>query len=243
MEQISSSVSKLIRQRGEICNAMVRFQATTARDCGDYAGRAMDAGTLSKADEFMVFQRTKMNKSLSVMEAKGLILDAAPLLGEPIERKRHDVDRTLKGCLGLQGIVGAENDMERATQMVIEAHNPFAALSLVSWADSGGKVEDAEGIADNRDISILFHQILYKTSMATKESIVKDSLRRGHLHGLLIRAALCLDATKGPKKGKIVNSSAELEKRTKSLIEVVDATSKFIESYSIVEGKKGHCYQ
>ena len=65
---------------------------------------------------------------------------------------------------------------------------------------------------------------------------MKDSLQRGHIHGLLIRATLCLDATKGPKKGKIVKSSQLLEKRTKSLLDAVDATLKFINDSSVVEG-------
>ena len=40
----------------------------------------MEAGTLSKANEFLVFQRDKMNKSVAVLQAKGLILDSAALL-------------------------------------------------------------------------------------------------------------------------------------------------------------------
>lgn len=221
----------LYNETVEVCNAMLRFQTNTARDCGDYAGRAMNSGTLSKADEFMLFQRTKMNKSLSVMEAKGLILDAAALLGEPVQRKRFDEDLEIKGRLGLhQGIVGGDSDLTRASQMVAEVHNPYAALSLISWADNGGKTEDSDHMADNRDRSILFHQILYKTTIASKESITRESLRRGHTHGLLLRATLCLDATKGPKKGKIVQASEELERRTQSLLNSVESTSSFIGS-------------
>jgi N-terminal acetyltransferase B complex non-catalytic subunit len=226
----------------EVCNALLRFQASTARDCGDYAGRAMEAGTLSKANEFMVFQRHKMNKSLAVMEAKGMILDAAALLATAVPRKKHDEDATLKGGLGIhQGIVGGDDDMGRATQMVVEVHNPYAALSLVSWADNGGSVQDSEDMADNRDMSILFHQILYKTRTASKESIAQHTLRRGHIHGMLIRATLCLDAAKGPKKGKIVKSSEELVKRTKSLLDCVEATAGFVKKQTLTEGDEGLC--
>ena len=224
----------------ELCNALLRFQATTARDCGDYAGRAMEAGILSKANEFMLFQSHKMNKSLSVVEAKGLILDAAALLATVVPRKKHDEDPVLKGGLGIhQGIVGGDNDLERATRMVVEAHNPYAALSLVSWADNGGSMENSKDMADNRDMSILFLQILYKTKILSKESIMQDALRRGHMHGMLIRATLCLDAAKGPKKGKIVKSSAELEKRTISLLDCVSRTADFVDNHEQAEGNKG----
>lgn len=213
----------------ELCNLMLRFQTNTARDCGDYAGRAMNSGIMSKADEFMMFQRQNMNKSVSVMEAKGMILDAASLLGEPVEQKRFDEDVEIIGRLGLhQGIVGAESDTARVPQMVAEVHNPFAALSLISWANTGGTIEDSGDMADNRDASILSHQILYKTTIASKESIARESLRRGHTHGLLLRVTICLDATKAPKKGKIVSSSEELETRTQSLLRSVELTSSFI---------------
>jgi N-terminal acetyltransferase B complex non-catalytic subunit len=220
----------------EVCNAMLRFQATTARDCGDYAGRAMNAGTLSKADEFMHFQRSKMNKSLSVLEARGMILDAAPLLGDLVPRKRHDEDPIIKGCLGRhQGIVGTESDINRAKQMVPEVYNPYAALSLVSWAKNVGSLQNCEDMADNRDKSILFHQILHKTSFVSKESMITDSIRRGHTHGLLIRASLCLEMTKGPKKGKIVKTSEELAKRTQSFVESVDSTLAFIGQHLLAD--------
>jgi hypothetical protein len=202
----------------------------------------MEAGTLSKANEFMVFQRHKMNKSLSVMEAKGLILDAAALLANVVPRMKHDEDPMLQGGLGIhQGVVGGDDDMERATQMVVEVHNPYAALSLVSWADNGGNVKDSEETADNRDVSILCHQILYKTKTGSKESIIQDTLRRGHIHGILIRATLCLDASKGPKKGKIVKSSEELDKRTNSLLEGAQATADFVENHELAENELGVC--
>ncbi len=226
----------------EVCNALLRFQASTARDSGDYAGRAMEGGTISKANEFLVFQRQRMNKSLSVLDAKGMILDSAPLLATAVPRNKHDEDPLLKGSLGAyQGIVGGDDDLVRATQMVVEAHNPYAALSLVSWADHGGGIKDCDEMADNRDLSINFQQILFKTPPPSKDEIARDALRRGHVHGLLIRATLSLDAAKGPKKGKIVKSSDQLQKRTKSLLDCVDATSSFIDEHFIGEDTEVVC--
>jgi N-terminal acetyltransferase B complex non-catalytic subunit len=227
----------------EVCNALLRFQAGTARDCSEYAGRAMEAGTLSKANEFLVFQRDKMNKSVAVLQAKGLILDSAPLLANVVARKKHDDDPILEGGLGIhQGIVGGDGDMGRAIQMVVEAHNPYAALSVVSWADSdGSSIDDGKDMADNRDLSILSQQILYQSKVESKQDIVQDALRRGHIHGLLIRSTLCVDATKGPKKGKIVKSSDELEKRISSLLDCVKACTEFVEKHTLAEGRGGEC--
>lgn len=238
----------------EVCKTMLRFQSSTARDCGDYAGRAMEAGTLSKANEFMIFQREKMNKSLSILQAKGYILDAAALLANIVPRKKHDEDPIYKGGIGiLQGIVGGDDDMGRATQMVMEVHNPNAALSVVALAnqygihdDDGANVDvdtvmnDVESLADNRDMSIYFNQLLYKTKVYEKKSIFYDTIRRGHIHGILISATLCLDAVKGPKKGKIVKNSTELEKRTKSLLRKVSGLHNFVQQQQTRTTTKTH---
>eukprot|EP00980_Cylindrotheca_fusiformis_P028038 scaffold22577_cov122-Cylindrotheca_fusiformis.AAC.17 len=218
----------------DTCTLLLRFQANTARDCGDYAGRAMNLGTMSKADEFLVFQRQSINKSICVIEAKGMVLDAAPLLGEPVQRSQLDADPEFKGCLGLyQGIVGGESDFSRASRMLAEVHSPHAALSLVSWASNRGAVADNDDMVDNRDMSILRHQFLYKFPVASRESMTRNSLRRGHTHGLLLRASLCLDACKAPKKGKIVKASEDLEGRGQSLLRSLESTSSFISSSMI----------
>lgn len=228
----------------DVSNALLRFQANTARDCGDYAGRAMEGAVLSKANEFMVFQRSKMNKSLTVLEAKGTILDAASLLATAVPRKKHDDDPIWKGGLGINhGIVGGEEDMSRATQMVAETNNPYAALSVVSWAANGGSVIDCEDLADNRDLSVYHYQILYKMPPPSKSQLAVDALRRGHVHCMLIRATLCLDATKGPKKGKVVKPTAQLEKRTESLLDCVAGIEEFVGQCTLAEGSNGECYK
>ena len=212
----------LYNEAVQLCTALLRFQVSTARDCGDYAGRAMEKGTLGKANEFLVFQRQKMNMSLSVLDAKGTILDCAPLLATSTDKKQIDDDPMVKGCLGrMQGIVGGDQDVARATQMTVEASNPYAALSILSWASTGGNTEDFDQLADNRDLSILSFYILRRAQPPTKDEMCMDALRRGQIHGLLIRATLCLDAAKGPKKGKIVKLTEDLEKRTNSLLRCI----------------------
>lgn len=208
----------------ELCNSMIRFHTITARDCGDYAGRAMKSGVLSKADEFMVFQRTKMNKSLSMLEAKGLILDAAAVLAQPIERQRIEHNPILHGRLGqVQGIVGAESDSDRANQMISEIYNPFAALSIISWAETAEYEEEIHEIVDNRDFSISSHQVLYSMHRDNSQLILREALRRGHIHGLLLRAALLVEGIKAPKKGKVVSVNDELKRRTESFLKSVEA--------------------
>jgi len=216
----------LYNETVELCNSMIRFHTITARDCGDYSGRAMKSGILSKADEFLVFQRTKMNSSLSMLEAKGLILDAAAVLAEPIERKRTEHETMLHGKLGqLQGIVGGENDYDRSTQMISEIFNPFASLSAISFAKSVEHGQEIGGITDNRDFSILSHRLLFTMPLDQKDSIIQGALRRGHIHGLLLRAAILVEGIKGPKKGKVVGLNDELKKRTESFLRAVETVA------------------
>ena len=211
--------------------SLLRFQGGTARHCGDYSGRAMNSCTLTKANEFMVFQREKMNQSLTFLYLKGLVLDAAPLLATEVPRMKHDEDPIFMGGVGItQGIVGGTEDIERTTKMVVESHNPYAALSVVSCLDrcSSDNVDD---LSDNRDFSILNQGAsLLKPKIESKQMMVQTTLRRGHVHGLLMRASLCMDATKGPKKGKVVKPSAVLEKRTQSLQDSVLAASEFFDN-------------
>ncbi len=229
----------------EVCSALLRFHGGTARDCGDYASRAMEAGTLSKANEFMEFQRNKMNQSLTFRYTKGLILDSAPLLATAVPRMKNDDKPLIKGGLGItQGIVGGKHDMERAIQMVVESHNPYAALSIVSWANHCGSLSNVDDLSDNRDLSILTQfAILAVPATQTKEAMIQETLLRGHVHGLLIRATLCVDAMRGPKKGKVVKSSAGLARRTQSLLSCVLAASEIIDHQMALSTPADHACQ
>jgi N-acetyltransferase B complex (NatB) non catalytic subunit len=185
---------------------------TAAREVADYTGRAMESGAVSKAEEFLLFHREKMSQSLTALDAKGLILDMAPLL----------VDEN-DGVLGAEhGIVGADTDFERVKQMITEAHNPNGVFSLLQLESSLADL--IVKFSDNRDFSILSYEILWKQPLDSAEVILRESLRRGHQHNLLIRTVLCVEATKGPKKGKVTKSSLELQKRCSSLLQCVDST-------------------
>jgi N-terminal acetyltransferase B complex non-catalytic subunit len=199
----------------KVSKGLLMLHTSVVREACEFMGRAMDNGILSKADEFMFFQRDKMTNSLTAMEATGYILDSAPFFA-------HDTKDATIGVA--HGIVGGESDFDRATDMVIEVRNPFGALSLLGRALVATELDD---ISDNRDQSILDYEILYNREVSTRHDIINDSIRRGHNHNLLIRAALCVQYTKGPKKGKTVKPSDELMKSCTVLLAGVDAARHF----------------
>jgi hypothetical protein len=202
-----------------VCQEVIRLQTTNVRDAGEFTGRAMENGTMNKAGEFLAFQRSRVNNSLTTLEAKGLILDCAPMY----------VQDEKQGGLGLaHGIVGGESDLERANKMVAHSHSPFATFSLLRL--KGTTADNLDQFTDNRDFTILSDDLLSPRTFDSREQIISDSIRRGHHHNLLIRAALCVDATKGPKKGKVVVVSSELKKRSSSLLSSVAASLEYCNS-------------
>lgn len=200
----------LYQETISVCKEIIRLQRAAVQDAGEFSGRALENGALSKADEFIQFHLNRMNRSLTTLEAKGLILDAAPLF----------VQTEKQGSVGaLHGIVGGATDFARAKQIIGEAHDPFATFSLLRLR--GHAKEVVHHFAENRDLSVLAHELISPRRVPSAEEIVADSIRRGQLHGFLIRAALCLEAAKGPKKGKIVPASQVLRKRCSSLLAAV----------------------
>lgn len=197
----------------KVAKGLLMLHTSAVRETGEFMGRAMDNGILSKADEFMFFQREKMTNSLTALEATGLMMDSAPFFA-------HDVKDATIGRA--HGIVGEEADFDRATEMVVEVRNPYGALSLLERTLSE---KNFDGISDNRDLSILLYEVLYRREVDTREDILNDSIRRGHTHNLLIRSALCVHYTKGPKKGKLVKPGAELSECSKVLLLAIESAA------------------
>jgi hypothetical protein len=193
-----------------VCKEIIRLQRVASHDAGDYSYKSMELGSFSKADEILRFHRERMNKSLTTLEAKGLILNAAPLY----------VQTEKLGNVGvMHGIVGGSDDFERAKNMTAEAHDPFAAFSILGL--HGKAADAAKNFSENRDFEIIPEGDCLRPSFASPEGIAGDSIRRGHVHGILIRTALCIDMTKGPKKGKVVSISPDLKKRCTSMLTAV----------------------
>ena len=201
-----------------VCQDILRLQTSTIRDAAEFTGRAMECGTLDKASEFITFQTERMNKSMTTLEAKGLILDCAPMFqfedGQPL----GDV----------HGIVGGPEDHVRVCKMISEAHNPHAAFSLLRLR--GSAHDNLEFFTENRDFDVLSYNVLAPRKVASREQILAESIRRRHHHSLLIRASLCLDATKGPKKGKVTKTSGDLSKRSSSLLACLHASEEYVKN-------------
>ena len=147
------------------------------------------------------FQRNRLNKSLTLLDAKNVTLDCAAFYGSD-------------GPIGAHhGIVGADQDMERVEKMVAEVNRDFGALRTLNMKES--EMMDS---SDNRDLDILPTNLF---PVATKEQIARDTLRCKLFHGILIRAVLVVDATKGPKKGKTPKVSDILKARSESLLRII----------------------
>ena len=203
----------------KVCKEMIRLQIAAVHDANDYTGKALGHGTLSRADEFIRFQRERMNKSLSTLEAKGLIMDCAPFFKQ--DERQPEIG-------SMHGIVGGENDVERIEKMISEAYNPQGAVSLLRLR--GSVKENLTRVSENRDLNALAYQVFRFQNFSTSEGVLCDCIRRSRIHNLLLRAGLCVDATKGPKKGKVVKTGEELAKRCKSLIEHVKEAEYFAET-------------
>mmetsp|Transcript_27441 Transcript_27441/g.41550 ORF Transcript_27441/g.41550 Transcript_27441/m.41550 type:complete len:915 (-) Transcript_27441:420-3164(-) len=187
----------LYQQALAIANETLKFHISTISDTSNFISRALENGNWSKADEFLNFQRDKMNNSLTLMQSKGVIMDCAPLMTERV---------------GLaHGIVGEDDDLERATRMLSEVHNTTGAPSLVC-------IDEKQSVSDNRDLSILPVGMVAPTS----DVIFQAVLQRKFYHGILLRTVMVLDVMKGPKKGKVIKTSDILGRRCENLLQALE---------------------
>jgi N-terminal acetyltransferase B complex non-catalytic subunit len=217
-----------------LSSSILRFHSSTEQDSATYCTRAMTMGTLSKVHEFLVFQRERMSGSLSLLDAMNRIMDCASLLAAP------EASSDGKSLLGLQhGIVGLETDVQHATNIAKEAYNSLGAPNLIVSASSSLLCRE---YSDNRDTTVLEYQLLMPMVVPPKEDIVYTCLLRGHVHGLLLRATLCLEATKRPKKGKLGKATEEQLKRCTSMLNATSQTLNFIERGIIDQNLEGHVY-
>jgi len=187
----------LYQQALKIANDTLKFHISTISDTSNFISRALESGNWSKADEFLNFQRQRMNHSLTLMQSKGVIMDCAPLMTEKVG--------------SAHGIVGGDDDIERAKRMLSEVHNTMGAPSLVC-------MDENQLVSDNRDLSILPVGMAAPTSAEIRQVV----LQKKFYHGILLRAVMILDVMKGPKKGKVIQTSKILGKRCDKLLEVIE---------------------
>jgi tetratricopeptide (TPR) repeat protein len=181
-----------------VANETLKFHITTLSDTSDFVARALDNGIWSKADEFLCFQRNRMNLSLCLLESKGITMDCAPLMGGDVGHAH--------------GVVGGDDDIIRATRIMKEAHTWTGAPSIISL-----KMSELESLSDNRDLSILPRCV----TVESQEELIRNSIRRKFYHGVLVRAVAVLEVSKPPKKGKLIKTSEILRLRCESLLNVI----------------------
>lgn len=193
--------NQAIKQAGKI----ISLHSSSEKDLCSFMGKAMENGNLEKGREMIQWQREKMRRSLQLLEAKGLIMDLAPLLNMGDSNPQIGA---------IHGVCGKENDVLRVEKMIRDSANSNAAPSILSLGS-----EEDNGVnnwSDNRDFDVNQFEILYKNSYPLSPN---ESFARAHIHAVLTRLVLLSDATKHPKKGKIVKlkDGEKLDRRSKSL--------------------------
>jgi len=197
-----SLTSGLYTEAARHCGNILGIHRHSATDVPNYAKKSMINGFYPVVEDMLNFQRFKMQRSVQLLEAKGLIMDFAPLA---LENANTDI------CLGyINGLVGGLDDESRAMAMVDNADDFFGAPSIIKICGNYKSVPNIVNAeyADNRDFSV-WNFIIgsadkygVNSQWISSKKMIKDSLERGHIHGILVRAVLIIHAAKPIKKKK-----------------------------------------
>jgi len=219
----------------KLSTSIMRLHGSTSKDIKVYASKALRNGLMLKAKEMVTFQRDKMRPSLQLLYSKGIVMDTAPLMN-PSDMSSDDLVTGMakqKGKIPPQvklaqekGFGGSDGDLIRAEQIVIDAEVHFNAPSIVHITSQCVSVDDCVA-SDNRDMSINYFEILYQNVHLSKKEVVIQSLRRGHIHGLMTRAIMAVGAANAPKKGKVPKPTDETTYMCQSLHHSLSSARKF----------------
>ena len=222
---------------------ILRLHGTTSKDVKNYSSDALGNGLMFKTNEMVTFQREKMRPSLQLLQAKAFLLDAAPLM-IPSELEKNGTTAgggglkhggvggptklpSLVGLASEKGFCGNDiDDLTRAEQLVIDAESHFNAPSIIHFAGQTSTIDDVVS-SDNRDLTIYYYESLYRTSHSTERDMIINSLRSGHVQGLLVRAIMAVGCASAPKKGKVPKSTNERSYRCQSLRYAVSRATEF----------------
>jgi len=228
-----------IQQAGNI----ISLHSTTNEDVGKFMGKSFENGNLDKGQEMITWKRYEMGQSLQLLQAKGLIMDLAPLLhhgGSSSNGDDNNNNPTSPSILGiLHGLCGGNEDLPRATKIVYDSDNFYAApslLKLISNPENNNQKtitttdndqSHAAQFSDNRDLTINQFEILVRTIHPTPRA---RSISRAHMHGILTRVILLMHLSKAPKRGKVVKhrSGDSLDKRCRSLLRAIQHGDDYI---------------
>jgi len=220
----------------KLSSSIMRLHGSTSKDIKVYASKALRNGLMLKAKEMVTFQRDKMRPSLQLLYSKGIVMDAAPLMN-PSDMSSDDLVADVAKQRGgkpspqvklaqEKGFGGNEEDLIRAEQIAIDAEVHFNAPSVIHTTSQCVSVGDFVS-SDNRDMSINYFQILHQNVHLSKKDVVVQSLRRGHIHGLMTRAIMAVGAANAPKKGKVPKPTDETTYMCQSLRHNLSSARKF----------------
>jgi N-acetyltransferase B complex (NatB) non catalytic subunit. len=205
-----------LEQAGKILN----LHSTSEKDVCSFMPRAFENGNISKGLEMIRWQRQQMSASFQLLEAKGIIMDLAPFLGFESQNNGHTSRDLGSRC----GLVGGKEEGERAEKILRDSANFYAAPSILNLARGDNNIENCW--SDNRDFTVNDYEILQRSQY---EFHPFESISRAHEHCILTKMVMVSQVMKPPKKGKVVKVSEGevLDKRSKSLLQSIDAAESF----------------
>ncbi|KAL9187567.1 hypothetical protein ACHAXT_001670 [Thalassiosira profunda] len=217
----------------KLSSSLLRFHGATSKDIKEFASKALCNGYLFKAKEMVTFQREKMATSLQLLQCKGLVMDAAPLilpadLVSDIAGGANQASKAGPVSLGSEkGFNGSDEDLARAEQIAIDAETHVNAPAIIhAAAQSSASISDYVS-SDNRDLTVNHFEILHRNTHPTQQKVASEALRSGHMQSLLARAIAAAGAASNPKKGKIPKLSEEARYRCQSLEECLSRAKEF----------------
>lgn len=223
--------------------SILRLHGSTSKDVKTYSSKSLQNGLVFKAKEMATFQCEKMRPSLQLLYSKGVLLNTAPLMISSDLEDDTMVGTKPKGkspsavLAAEKGFCGNEEDLVRAEQLAIDAEIHFNAPSIIHASAQSIALDNFPG-SDNRDMSVNYFEILCHTSHLTHMEMVAESLRIGHIHGLLARAIMVVEVANGPKKGKLPKPSEESSYRCQSLRYAATRASEFVKDAKLDEVDK-----
>jgi len=215
----SGLYKEAIDQAGKI----IRLHSTSEKDLCSYMPRAFENGNIRRGREMMSWQRNQMSASLQLLEAKGLIMDLAPLLnyGDLDDPKSPPPLGIVCGLVGS----GDDEERERVEKIIRDSANFLAAPSILNIATESTSFNKLW--SDNRDFTVNEHEILEESNFVL---LPQESVIRAHEHSVLAKLVLLSQSIKPPKKGKIVKvqDGEALDKRSNSLCQAISSAEFFL---------------
>ncbi|KAL7533603.1 hypothetical protein ACHAXR_005341 [Thalassiosira sp. AJA248-18] len=216
----------------KLSTSILRLHGSTSKEVKDFASKSLRNGLLFKAQEMAIFQTEKMRPSLQLLHSKGLVMDTAALmvpsdLVSDIAGGAKQKTKSPPIMLGAEkGFCGSDEDLACSEQIAIDAELHFNAPAIIHAAGHSSSVDEFIS-SDNRDVTVNNFEILYHNLHLTQKEMVRESLRRGHMHGLLTRAVMATGAANPPKKGKVPKSTEETMYRCQSLRQALSRAKEF----------------